>query len=245
MAERDRPVCCTRCGSIVSAGDNFCGVCGARVTPDAQDAAPTREIPTQVYPPPSVSSHRGNRTLAVVLGIGALLVAVLAVGAIVGLNLLGGETAERGGGDPGATTSEVTTQVAPQLDEEPETLGVGDSVEVRGVRATLNEVRALPITDLDQPIESPDNLFVATDLTFENTSDETVAVSSLLEFILKDEDGYSASQTVHSQQRQLTEGDIAPGDRSNGEIVYEVPPESKGLQLDYNPFLTGRSTPGR
>ncbi len=111
---------------------------------------------------------------------------------------------------------EETTQVAPQQDEEPETLGVGDSVEVRGVRATLNEVRTLPTTDLDQPLESPDNLFVATDLTFENTSDETVAVSSLLEFILKDEDGYSASQTVHSQQRQLAEGDIAPGTRAAG-----------------------------
>jgi len=178
----------------------------------------------------------------VVFGLGALLVAVLAVGAIVGLNLLGGETAEEVGGDPGpvaTTPQEETTQAAPQQGEEPETLGVGDSVEVRGVRATLNAVRTLPVTDLDQPIESPDNLFVATDLTFENTSDHTVAVSSLTEFILKDEDGYSASQTVHSQQRQLAEGDIAPGDKSSGEIVYEVPPESKGLQLDYNPFLTG------
>jgi hypothetical protein len=239
VAERDRPVYCTRCGSIVDPGDNFCAVCGARVPPDAPHAAPTQEIPTQVYPPSSVSSHRGNRTLAVVLGLGALMVAVLAVGAIVRLHLLGGETAERSGGEPGATTSEETTQVAPRQDEEPETLSVGDSVEVRGVRATLNEVRALPTTDLDQPIESPDNLFVATDLTFENTSDETVAVSSLLEFILKDDDGYSASQTVHSQQRQLAEGDIAPGDRSSGEIVYEVPPESKDLQLDYNPFLAG------
>ena len=76
-------------------------------------------------------------------------------------------------------------------------------MEDRGIRTTLNAVRTLPATDLDQPIESPDNLFVATDLTFENTSDENVAVSSLLEFVLKDEDGYSASQTIHTEQRQL------------------------------------------
>jgi hypothetical protein len=243
---------CRNCGHELREGNRFCPGCGrpvrqtaqvAGVPPNAPSAAPTQEIPTQVYPPPNVSSHEGNRTLAVVLGVGALLVAVLAVGAIVGLNLLGGETAERSGEAPGPAATmpqgEETTQVAPQQDEEPETLGVGDSVEVRGVRATLNEVRTLPTTDLDQPLESPDNPFVATDLTFENTSDETVAISSLLEFILKDEDGYSASQTVHSQQRQLAEGDIAPGDKSSGEIVYEVPPESKGLQLDYNPFLTG------
>src|SRR5215210_302533 len=157
MAERNRPAFCRQCGSIAQAGDRFCGVCGAKVTPDIRDAAPTREMPTQAYPSPNVSSQGGNRTLAWVLGLGALLVAMLAVGAIVGLNLLGSETAERGGGDPGATTSEETTQVAPRQDEEPETLGVGDSVEVRGVRATLNEVRTLPTTDLDQPIESPDN----------------------------------------------------------------------------------------
>jgi hypothetical protein len=39
----------------------------------------------------------------------------------------------------------------------------------------------------------------------------------------------------------LTEGDIAPGQKSSGEIVYEVPPESKGLQLNYNPFLAGET----
>jgi hypothetical protein len=242
MAERNRPVYCTQCGSIVQPRDNFCGVCGARVTSEAQDAAPTQEIPTQVYPPPNVPVRRGTKSFAVVLGIGALVVAVLAIGAIVGFNLLGSETAERGGGDPApaaTTPEEETTQVALQQDEEPQTLGVGDSVEVRGIRTTLNKVRTLPTTDLDQPLESPDNLFVATDLTFENTSDKTVAVSSLLEFVLKDEDGYSASQTIHSEQRELAEGDIAPGDKSSGEIVYEVPPESKGLQLDYNPFLIG------
>jgi Domain of unknown function (DUF4352) len=242
IADRGRPVYCTQCGSIVDPGDNFCGVCGTRVSPNVRDAVPTQEIPTQVYPPPNAQIHQGNRTLAVVLGLGALLVAVLAVGTILGLNLLRSAT-EQGGGDPRpvATTPEETTQSVPQRDEGPEALGVGDSVEVRGIRATLNAVRTLPATDLDQPVESPDNLFVATDLTFENTSEETVAVSSLLEFILKDEDGYSASQTIHSEQRQLAEGNIAPGQKSSGEIVYEVPPESKDLQLDYNPFLAGET----
>jgi hypothetical protein len=243
MAERDRPVYCARCGSIVDPGNNFCGVCGAKVSPDAQDATPTEEIPTQVYPPPSVPSRGGDRGLAVVLGLGALMMVVLAVGAIVGLNVLGGETAEQDGAGINPATTMPTAQEdadsAPPQEEDSGPLGVGDSVEVKGVKATLNEVRTLPVTDLDQPVESPDNLFVATDLTFENTSEESVNVSSLLEFILKDDDGYSASQTTHTQQRQLAEGDIAPDQKSSGEIVYEVPPESKGLQLDYNPFLAG------
>ena len=53
------------------------------------------------------------------------------------------------------------------------------------MRATLNDVRVLPTTNFDSPVESPDNLFVATDLTFENVSDEPLAISSLLELVLK------------------------------------------------------------
>jgi hypothetical protein len=240
MDEENRPVYCPRCGSIAQAGDRFCGVCGATISPDAQDAAPTQEIPTVVQPPPSVPVRRGNRTLAVVIGLGALLFSMLAIGAIVGFDLLGGETA---GGDgpepkPAATTPSVeNSQDTPAQDEGPQTLSVGDSVEARGVKTTLNAVRILPTTDTDQPIESPDNLFVATDLTFENTSDESVAVSDLYEFVLQNEDGYSASQTTHTQQRPLlAEGEIEPGGKSSGDLVYEVPPESKGLQLDYAPF---------
>jgi Domain of unknown function (DUF4352) len=185
-----------------------------------------------------------------VVGFGVLLVLVLGVGTIVGLTLLGSEpgtesaaespqqraasTEQDATGEEGSDEEANASQPA-----EDERLGVGDSVEAEGVRATLNDVRVLPTTDFDRPIESPDNLFLATDLTFENVSDEPLAISSLLEFVLKNEEGYSASQTVHTQQRQLAEGEITPGQKMSGEIVYEVPPGSQGLQLDYRPFLRG------
>jgi hypothetical protein len=234
VAERDRPVYCTRCGSIVETGNNFCGVCGTRVSPAAQGAAPTRQIPTQVLPPRSVPARSNSGTLAVFAGFGVLLVLVLGVGAIVGLNLLRSE--------PGPQRQEAppaAQKTNPPQQADNERLGVGDSVEAEGVRATLNGVRVLPTTDFDRPVESPDNVFLATDLTFENVSGEPVALSSLLEFVLKNEDGYSASQSLHTQQRQLAEGEISPGQKTSGEIVYEVPPGSEGLQLDYRPFLRG------
>ncbi|WP_166177178.1 DUF4352 domain-containing protein [Rubrobacter tropicus] len=170
------------------------------------------------------------------------------VGAIVGFALVGGDDTKA----PQASANEP----APAKDPEPaseeaggnteasqpsteQDLGIGDSIEAEGVEATLNGVRILPTTDLDQPIENPDNRFLAADLTFENVSDEAVSVSSLLEFVLKNEEGYSASQTVHTQQKGLAEGEIAPDEKASGEIVYEVPPESRGLQLDYKPFASG------
>jgi hypothetical protein len=248
MAERDYPVYCTQCGSIVSAGNTFCGVCGARVSPTAPIAAPTREIPRQ-FPPPNVPAGAANRTPALIVGLGVVLVLLLGVGTIVGLTLRRDESeprrvalqqeapAEQGGAKENGNEEEAK---APQPAEDVR-LGVGDSVEAEGVRATLNDVRVLPTTDFDRPVESPDNLFLATDLTFENVSDEPLAISSLLEFVLKNEEGYSATQTTHTQQRRLAEGEITPAQKISGEIVYEVPPDSRGLQLDYRPFLTGNT----
>lgn len=226
----------------------FCGTCGAQVASDAPDAAPTNQIPTLVQPPSNASTRGGGgRTLAVVAGLGVVALLVLIGGVVFATSLLSGspeEAPEQVAAPPSPTTQDETppetpeeaTQSEPAPAGNPEGLVVGDSAEVGGVRATLNGVRTLPVTDFDQPISSADNLFVAADMTFENTSDEPVSVSSLLEIVLKDESGYSASQTIHSEQRQLSEGNIAPGQRSSGEIVYEVPPATGDVQLDYTPF---------
>ena len=250
MTEHGRRVYCAQCGSIVNAGDRFCGTCGTAVSPPARDAAPTQEIPPQSYAPPPASSGGNSRALPLILGLAAVLIVLVGVAAIVGFALVGGN------GDteaPQASANEPAPADNPQAGEreqnngDPEAsqpptdqeLGIGDAVEVEGVEATLNEVRVLPTTDFDQPIENPDNRFLATDLTFENVSEDPVSVSSLLELVLKNEEGYSASQTFHSQQQELAEGEIFPGERASGEIVYEVPPESRGLQLDYKPFAGG------
>ena len=203
-------------------------------------------MPAPSYAPPRVSDGNNSRALPLILGLGAVLLVLTGLGAIVGFALVSGtdtdaplssanEPAPAEGREP---TEQGKNEGASQLPTEQD-LGVGDSVEVEDVEATLNGVRVLPTTDRDQPIQNPDNRFLAADLTFENVSEGPVSVSGLLEFVLKNEEGYSASQTVHTQQRELAEGDIAPSEKASGEIVYEVPPESRGLQLDYTPFARG------
>ena len=88
MAERDRPVYCTQCGSIVQPGNN-CGVCGARMSPNAQATGPTLEIPRQYPPPRKVPAGARGGAPALIVGLGVVVVLLLGVGTIFGLALLG------------------------------------------------------------------------------------------------------------------------------------------------------------
>ena len=233
MSESGRQVYCPECGSIANEGDRFCGVCGARLSADAQDAAPTREIPTIVQSSPRQS--RGQNERGLVLGIMGVVAGVLVVAAIVVSGLFSGGNV----GKPQAQVNKIpspnrhvagpaSTNGGSSVSGEHRSLGVGDTATAKGVKATLNGVRRLPKTYMDQPIQNPNDEFLAADMTFENTSDHPVQLSSLLEITLKDEKGYSASRTIHSRQKGFSEGNLAPGDKTSGEIVYEVPQDAQG-----------------
>jgi hypothetical protein len=144
MDEQNRPVYCPRCGSIVQAGDSFCGVCGARITSDAQDATPTQEIPTVVEPPPVVPPRRRNRTWLLGIAAGVVVVLLLAGAGALALTDLnpvagllgeaGGDGSSSGAQHPSQTPSKpaTTSEVQPGTTSDSKENGEGNVASEKG-----------------------------------------------------------------------------------------------------------------
>lgn len=208
--ETETPRRCGRCAAAVGPNDEVCATCGARVSRGAVS--------------------RGRPPLLAV-AVAALLLLVTGVGALAALTLGG----DRGLRDVAAPVAAVEEGAISPFETGVEELAVGETAEAAGARVTLDGVRALPATDSDQP-RKRGHVFLAGSLTFENVSGEPVAVTDLLEFALEDGAGRVAVRTFHGEQRPLDEGgEVAPGEKVGGEIVYEIPRDARGLRLGYDP----------
>ncbi|ELZ22339.1 hypothetical protein C475_17543 [Halosimplex carlsbadense 2-9-1] len=106
-----------------------------------------------------------------------------------------------------------------------ETYAVGDTVEFRETRFTPNEVRTSTGGEYFGPDEG--NEFVIVDITVENSSDQELAISTLLQTDLKDQEGrtYGVSISALAEiDRGFSQGNpIAPNSTRRGEIAFEVP----------------------
>mgnify|MGYP002336018384 CR=1 FL=1 len=83
MAQKNRSAYCTKCGSSVSKGDRFCGVCGARVGSVTLEPV-TPENPQMITEPVAQGSEaRSNGRLLFLAGvIGTLLILLVGAGAV-------------------------------------------------------------------------------------------------------------------------------------------------------------------
>ncbi|AQL42016.1 hypothetical protein BV210_04465 [Halorientalis sp. IM1011] len=119
----------------------------------------------------------------------------------------------------------------------------GDTLDYQDTRFTVNSVRTSSGEGFAQPDEG--NEFVLVDVTVENTGDDELTVSTLLQMELKDGRGrtYDISIVGASvSDRDFSQGDpIPPGGRRRGEVVFEAPEGIDPLYLvmDFDVFAEG------
>lgn len=159
------------------------------------------------------------------------LIAVVIVGSI-GSNIGKDEPKKVG------TSAPVEEKKEDAKKNEPKIFKVGDAVQLKDFKITVNKVYTVAGDEFSKPQEG--NEFLAVDCTVENTSDKEQAVSSMMMFKVVDKDGraceYSLLGQTAAKAGQL-DGTIGAGRKLTGVYVVEVPKGKKGLELVFEGAL--------
>jgi hypothetical protein len=108
-------------------------------------------------------------------------------------------------------------------------LNLGDSAKVGDARVTANSYRL----DAGGEYLKPDsgNMWVIVDVTVVNTGDDEYNISSLLQTAVRDADGYEYDVAFGPDTKGNLDGSIPAGGTLRGEVGFEVPNPSYGLQF--------------
>ncbi|GAW28948.1 DUF4352 domain-containing protein [Carboxydocella sp. ULO1] len=123
------------------------------------------------------------------------------------------------------------------IKNEPKYFKVGEKVKMGDLAITVNSVKKSNGTQLFKPESG--NIFIIIDAAIENLGNESAALSSLMMFKLADSEGYSYNQTILDNVKGSLDGEVGPGRKMRGEIVYEVPKKAQGLEFIFEPNLLG------
>lgn len=111
---------------------------------------------------------------------------------------------------------------------------VGSLIEGRNIHLVVEGVRYT--TELGAFTEADDGSeFVVVSLAMKNVSEEFLSVSNLLQTSLRDDENYLYSQTYASGDEQtFNDGQFAPGELERGVVVFEIPDDASGLELQFD-----------
>lgn len=188
------------------------------------------------------------------------MLALLVVMALVAAIMAGcGSKVNEGATTPGQTPMETATsdpggastdQEATQPSETtPDTAGkedthkIGEPVQLGDRRYTVNGVRVLEGEGNTNPAKG--YRWIAVDITAENTGKQDAEFSSMLQFRLKDQDGYEYNVSfLPVRTKGTVDGVVKPGDKLRGEVTFEVQESATAFQLiiDDSAFGSGTAT---
>lgn len=145
------------------------------------------------------------------------------------------------GGNEATKVDETASTNSTASSSESKTFKVGDVIQLKDYKITVNKVYNVPGDDFSKPKDG--NEFMAIDCTVENISKDEKAISSIMMFKVVDQDGrqceYSLMGQTAAKAGQL-DGTIGAGRKITGVYVVEVPKGKTGLELEFDSsLLTG------
>jgi len=135
-------------------------------------------------------------------------------------------------------TSLVSTTETKKDTNEPTAHKIGDTVELKDFKITINGVRKITADKNNIVKPKNGNEFILIDCTIENISSETKDVSAINIFKVVDKDGASYDKTLFTDTNGNLEGKIEPTKIIKGEYWVEVPTGKDVAELEFDQSLT-------
>ena len=135
---------------------------------------------------------------------------------------------------------ELNNSTSSEQEVKTETFAIGDSVKGGDLVFTVNSTRTDQGSEFIKPAEG--KIYYIVDVTVENVGDEAEQLSSLMMFKLFDSEGYNYSVTFGPETKGDVGGELSPGRKIRGELVFEIPEEATSLELEITPgiFTSGK-----
>lgn len=122
-----------------------------------------------------------------------------------------------------------------QPQDEPETFGVGDKVQLGDIIITLTAVTENNGNDFTKPADG--KVFAVCDFEVENSSDKDVNITTMMgveSYVDDYATGMNLSAVMCDGKQQLG-GTLAPGKKMVGSMGYELDQDWKELEIHYTP----------
>jgi hypothetical protein len=150
---------------------------------------------------------------------------------LIGLTIIVGALLACGSSD--TNTGTATTPSTNQAQASSKHFKVGETVKVGDTwEVTANSVKTSTGEDYVKP--DAGNVFLIINVTAHNISAKEQDISSLLNFKLKDSDGTEAKVgLLTTSVSPAPNGKVAAGDKSKGDLVYQVSASKKQFTLSF------------
>lgn len=118
---------------------------------------------------------------------------------------------------------------------------IGDTIDDNGLLITLVSCDEY-VSENEFITPEEGNKYIKINFEIQNNSEKTENISSYVSFSAYADD-YSIEQTYVDSSEKTLDGEVASGKKMNGSIFYEIPNDTKTLQVDYiSNFWTDRRT---
>ena len=131
------------------------------------------------------------------------------------------------------TPAKVDTSATTASTAKNQVFAIGDTIQAGDHIFTVNSVREDKGSEFIKPKDG--NIYYIIDVTVDNKTDKSINVSSIMMFKLFDSEGYNYNITIGPETKGSVDGEIAAGRKLRGELIFEIPAASKGLELEIDP----------